>query len=193
MIIGIAGNTASGKDQVVNRMERCFSLVIDADKVGHFIFEKKKIILRHLFGTENRYEISQIVFRNPEQMLLLESLIQPELRAFIVRILEKYCFGKRQGDQDGHILINCALLFKFNLHFFCDAVVVVDADNEIRYERLVRFRGIQPEHARNMINMQTPILQYKKYLNYYIVNNGNLDALFEKTDIFLKKLLLIRK
>ena len=59
---------------------------------------------------------------------------------------------KEIRDKKGIVLINSAILVESNLLATCNNhVILVDADKEIRHERLKTLRNIDPVHAENRI------------------------------------------
>lgn len=181
MIIGITGKVAAGKDSIIKILKNFikYDIILDVDKIGNYFFElnKDKIFLK--FKVNNKEEIRKIVFSNKKKMKKLESILHPRMKRFIVEIVKR-------NKKDKNILINCALLHKFNFHKFCDKIILVDANKEIRIKRIVERNNINYNDAENIINFQEKyhflnikrikkILKEseknKKYKKYLVINN----------------------
>lgn len=72
------------------------------------------------------------------------------------------------------VVADIPLLFEAGLVDDFDAVVLVDAPEEIRLARLVGDRGMDPEEARRMIAAQMPSELKQARADYVISNTGTL-------------------
>ncbi len=173
--VGLTGNIASGKSSVVGVWRALGAHVIDADVLardavapgtpGH-----QRVLAT--FGTVDRAELRDIVFRDPARRAELETIIHPEvarLRAEQERKLEQ---------ADGDVVINdIPLLFEAGLADEMDMIVVVDAPRALRIKRIIENRGIAPDEAERMVNAQMPAEEKRKRADIIIDNSGNMDEL----------------
>ena len=90
-LIGLTGNIACGKSSVAAMLGDLGAEVIDADKLVHRLMEpgtESWRTIRHRFGedvlrpdgTINRPRLGDIVFRDPEALRDLESILHPPVR-----------------------------------------------------------------------------------------------------------------
>ena len=96
MILGILGGIGSGKSTVTRMFADLGAKTLDADAVAHELIEREdtKSTLRQWWGDEiisadgtvDRTKIAERVFSDAEELVRLEKLLHPEVRA---RIEEK--------------------------------------------------------------------------------------------------------
>jgi dephospho-CoA kinase len=70
------------------------------------------------------------------------------------------------------VVADIPLLFEVGLEHEFDAVVLVDAPESIREERLVQDRGLSAQDARRMIEAQMPSAAKRDRADYIIDNTG---------------------
>lgn len=189
MIIGIYGPIASGKDEAVKILNEILnsniSLIIDADKFGKFVVENNFNRISNIFNVKNLYELSNLVFSDFSTFINYNNFIHPILSSKLRIILENQIL---KGEKI--ILLNCALLFRFKLEFFCDKIFYIDAEKELKIERLIKRNKITKEEAEKRIDFQERIENYKRiqeickfYISskiHFIKNNENIEVLKEK-------------
>ena len=91
-VIGLTGGIASGKSTAADaRLKESGAIVIDADRVGHRVYEPGPAASRRWStssattssqadGTINRQLLGGKVFGDPEQMKRLTDIVWPEIR-----------------------------------------------------------------------------------------------------------------
>jgi len=181
--VALTGNIASGKSSVARVWERLGAPIIDADALARRAVEPGSPALERIareFGPQvlgpggglNREAMREIVFRDEAARRRLEGIVHPEvarLRAEEERRLE------REGAR---IVVNdIPLLFEVGLEDEFDVVVLVDAPEAVRLDRLVRDRGLDPEEAQRMIVAQMPAESKRRRADIVIENVGTLEEL----------------
>lgn len=181
--VALTGNIASGKSSVARVWARLGAPVIDADVLARRAVEPGSPALDRIaraFGPEvlepggglNREAMREIVFRDEAARRRLEAIVHPEvarLRAEEERRLE------REGAR---VVVNdIPLLFEAGLEDEFDVVVLVDAPEAVRLDRLVRDRGLDREEARRMIAAQMPAESKRRRADIVIDNVGTLEEL----------------
>ncbi|HEY8468717.1 MAG TPA: dephospho-CoA kinase [Longimicrobiales bacterium] len=179
----MTGNIASGKSTVARVWERLGARIIDADELARRAVEPGSPALSRIArefgpgvlepgGGLDRAALRDLVFRDEGARRRLEAIVHPEvarLRAEEERKLE------REGVA---IVVNdIPLLFEAGLEDQFDVVVLVDAPEEVRLERLVRDRGLTPDEARRMIEAQMPAEPKRRRADVVIDNAGTLEEL----------------
>lgn len=183
--VALTGNIASGKSAVANEWSRLGACVIDADVLARRAVEPGSSALRRIeeqFGTGvvvsgalDRAALGRIVFSDPARRRELEAIVHPEVER--LRAEEESRAAER-----GHSIVvhSIPLLFEAGLDSQFDVVVLVDADEGVRLERLVTKRSLTEPAARAMMNAQQPAAAKRMRADYVIENNGTLDDLAER-------------
>jgi dephospho-CoA kinase len=181
--VGLTGNIASGKSTVARVWERLGAAVIDADVLARRAVEPGMPALRRIaeaFGPDvlaadgrlDRAALRRIVFRDPEARARLEAIVHPEVAR--LRDEEESALAAQGAEIVVH---DVPLLFEVGLEGAFDVVVLVDAPEAIRLERLVRDRGLDETEARRMIDAQIPAAEKRGRADYIIENDGTLQEL----------------
>lgn len=165
LIYGVTGVMGSGKSYVADQLsiyakqqnaeseDNPLVHNIELDKLAHQVYtldkpgykEIREKIEAH-FGTLDRAEIGQIAFgseNSKEHVDFLNNIFKDP----VMVLLRQELRGKK-----GIVLINAALLVESDLLNLCNNhVVLVNADDSVRHERLAAFRNIDPVIAENRI------------------------------------------
>jgi dephospho-CoA kinase len=180
--IGLTGNIAAGKSSVAEVWRALGAHVIDADLLARSAIEPGTAgydaVVRSFGkgvvkdGRIDRKALRQIVFNDAAQRKRLEAIIHPEvarLRAAQEHALEAAGF---------EIVVNdIPLLFETGMQDGFEAVVLVDAPEDVRIQRIMQKRGLSEEAARQMVEAQMPAAQKRAHATYVIDNDATLDAL----------------
>ena len=178
--VGLTGNIAAGKSTVARIWRSLDATVVDADLLSRQAVEPGTPALASIveeWGDEvveaggglDRAALRRIVFADPGARERLESIVHPavaELRE------EAYRAAAERGERV--VVADIPLLFEAGLVDDFDAVVLVDAPEEVRLARLVGDRGMDPEEARRMIAAQMPSELKRARADFVIANTGTL-------------------
>ncbi len=176
--VGLTGNIASGKSSVAEIWRRSGATIVDADALAREAVAPGSPGLRAVAdafgaavvradGTLDRAAVRRIVFADPDARQRLEAIVHPEvarLREVAEAALE------RQGA--GIVVHVIPLLYEVGAESGLDLVVLVDAPEEVRLERLVRDRGLPEAEARAMIAAQLPAAGKRARADLVIENDG---------------------
>lgn len=181
IVVGLTGGICSGKSTVAAMFARLGATVIDADQVAHELVEPNRPLFKAVastFGREvvgadgriDRRRLGAVVFADPEARRRLEELLHPP-------IIEECERRLRQAGIAGATicLVNAALLIESGWHTRCDAVILVEASEAVRLDRLVRSRGLSRDDA--MLRIRAQIQQHEKrcHAHHIIANDGPLE------------------
>lgn len=181
--IGITGNIASGKSEVETIIKNLDYKVFDLDKISHNLLENKcKNDILKEFQTTNRKEIGKIVFSNKEKKETLEKIIYPPLKEEIFKIFTQYSDEKL-------IFISGALIFQAGFNVFFDKIIFVDANKDLRLERLIKRNNLSKDEAIKRIEAQDERAKNKS--DFIINNDSNLNNLKIETIKTIKALELL--
>lgn len=179
IIIGIAGQIASGKDTVSKYL---------ADKYGATRYGSSNVFrstLRNLFLPETRENLQKI-------SLALRQAFGDDL---VARVLHQD-ISKTEGDfivVDGVRRLSDILLLKQEPNFH---LLYVDASIQLRYERIVKrvqnaddqtktFEEFQQDNEREA---EISIKALQSQADGVVENDGDLEKLFQQVDVFIKKI-----
>jgi len=181
--VALTGNIASGKSAVARVWKESGARVVEADALARMavvpgspglqrIVERWGDTVLQPSGELDRGALRAVIFRDPEERRVLESIVHPE----VSRLRDEAC---REAEAAGASLIvaDIPLLFEVGLEGDFDTVVLVDAPEDLRLERLVRDRGLAPEEARRMIDSQWPSQPKRAAADFVIDNAGSLATL----------------
>lgn len=180
-IIGLTGNSGSGKGTVSLIMANMGALVLDCDKIAHKNMEKggaayDEIIGAFPFavddkGNIDRKKLGAEVFGNRESLRRLNRITHKYIREYTENAISI------NRDKYEYIVIDAPLLTEAGLEKLCDEVWLVYADEKTRLERVVKRDKITAEEALMRFKNQTPAEELMKYADLVIENNGDLDKL----------------
>ncbi|HEX7119161.1 MAG TPA: dephospho-CoA kinase [Longimicrobiales bacterium] len=192
--VGLTGNIASGKSTVARVWARLGAPVIDADVLARRAVEPGSPGLRCIVeafgpavldanGGLDRAAMRRIAFRDPAARARLEAIVHPE----VARLRDEE--EARLRDAGARLVVHdIPLLFEAGLEGRFDAVVLVDAPERVRLERLVRDRALAEDEARRMIEAQMPAEDKRGRADYVIDNDGTLDELEREAEDVWRKL-----
>jgi dephospho-CoA kinase len=181
--LGVTGGIGSGKSTVCKVFERLGVPVLFADDISKEISTthpiiKKKIIT--LLGVEaytadgmlNRQYIASKIFSNKALQKKIESILHPQVEKEIEHRIAAL-------QQAGHRLaiIEAALLFEAGLDKKMDAVLVLDADESVRVQRVQRRDGASEKDIRARMKAQSDARKNAAKADYVFHNNGSPEEL----------------
>jgi dephospho-CoA kinase len=180
--VALTGNIASGKSAVADEWSRLGAHIIDADVLARRAVEPGSSALRRIaqqFGSHvivngalDRAAMGRVVFGDAAKRRELEAIVHPEVERLRA---EEEALAMEAGEP---IVVHAIpLLFETDLESHFDAVVLVDADERLRLQRLVTTRSLSERDARAMIEAQEPAAAKRPLADYVIDNNGTLDEL----------------
>jgi dephospho-CoA kinase len=192
--VALTGNIASGKSAVADRWARADVPIIDADVLARDAVAPGSPGLRRvvdLFGASviaedgslDRAAVRELVFSNATRRRALEQILHPE----IGRLREEE--EKRLEASGAPIVVHVIpLLFETGLAAMADAVVLVDAPEDVRLKRLLTTRNLSEKAARAMIDAQMPTSAKRAGADVIIDNSASLAELEQRADQVLDDL-----
>lgn len=187
--IGLTGGIGSGKSTVSLRLAEHGAFIVDADLVAREIVEPGQPALAELAeafdgvlnpdGTLNRAELARQAFATPEATEKLNAITHPRIRA---RTEELFKQGRESGAQV--LVYDMPLLIENGEVDKVDHVLVVDAPDELRIDRLVQHRGLDEDDARRRIAAQIDRETRLNAADTVLDNSGSLESFLEQVDGF---------
>ncbi|MBQ9519531.1 MAG: dephospho-CoA kinase [Firmicutes bacterium] len=191
-IIGLAGNSGSGKGEVSKILESLGCFIIDCDKIAHENMAKGGCAYSDIvnaFGEDilaengeiDRKILGGIVFNDKEKLALLNQIAHGHIKKRLEEIIA-------QNADKEYIVIDAPLLREAGLMPLTDRAWLVDADKEVRLERVMRRDGITREKALERFNNQMPSSYHHDLFCPIIMNNYTDTSQLEKEvkDAFAK-------
>lgn len=187
-IVGLTGQSGSGKTTVCSYFQSAKFGIIDCDKVSRDVAEPETQCLMQLAsefgptvinndGTLNRKELGNIVFSSRKKLTRLNSIIFP----YITERITKLCNVLEAAGYD-IIVLDAPTLFESGAYRMCDAIVSVTAPRDILIERIMRRDSLTNAQAQKRLDSQLDE-SYLRFQSAFIINNnGDLDSLNKKLE-----------
>lgn len=181
--LALTGNIASGKSTVASLLAAHGATIIDADLLAreavlpgttalHAIVDRFGPTVLQADGTLDRPALRQRVFRDPVARDALNAIVHPA----VSRLRDaQLADAKRRGD--AVVISDIPLLFEVGLEHAFDGVILVDAPEAERLERLTRDRGLSRVEAQAMIDAQWPSARKRADATWIIDNDGPREQL----------------
>jgi dephospho-CoA kinase len=177
MIIGITGNSGSGKTSISKLLkEELNADIINADEVVKEMSMPGMVYYKEIikaFGEDillqsckiDKLKLADIIFKDNKKRDVLNSLtfkyIVDEIKA------------RADSSKSEIIIIDAPLLIESKLNEICDIVISVIADEDIKIKRICSRDNIDKQTASNRIKAQPKNEFYIKNSNVLIINNNN--------------------
>ena len=174
MNVGITGGIGSGKTIVCDIFKSLGVPVFNADQVARELMlynSEVYTLLQNHFGKSlfpqigqfDKIHLGQLVFNNPDELSQLNSIVHP----FV-----KQAFADWTGKQNyPYQLHEAAILIESGFNKLCDKVIVVEASEELRIQRVTSRDFKSTEEVISIIKRQMSDEERRKHANYTIINN----------------------
>ena len=186
--IGITGNIAAGKTAVEKILKEKGYSVLDADDVSHELLSHNEDVIAAFKefdiqedGDISRHKLGRIVFHDKVLMRKLESILHPLIR---VRINE---FFEEQKEKK-LVFVSVPLLYEAHMEDLFDKVLLVFAEDMVRYKRLVKRDRLDDEYASVKINSQMSQVEKLILADECIENDGTISELRVRVSYILQGL-----
>jgi dephospho-CoA kinase len=183
-IIALTGGIGAGKSLVAQYFSELGARVVDADQLSRVAIERgsegfDEVLLR--FGESilrdgdiDRKALAEIVFADASARADLEAIIHPRVRELFNDVVADLA-------PDETLIYEIPLLVESNAAANFDLVITVEADLEIRKERL-RKRGMFISEIERRIAAQASREERKALADHIIINDGDEDALLRSVE-----------
>lgn len=187
MRIALTGGIGSGKSEVARLLASFGAVVIDSDLLSREVVEPGTSGLAQIvaaFGPQmlqpdgalNRQALGVRVFSDAASRAKLNRIVHPEIRE-LAGIREA---AVRTSDPSAIVVHDIPLLYETGKYDQFDAVIAVQADEEVRSQRLAANRGMTPEQIRSRMAAQATDDQRASIATHVVVNEGTIAALHEQ-------------
>ena len=194
LVIGLTGGFGSGKSTVAGMLRELGARVLDADKVGHQLYQPGTPVFEEVVqafsrgilnqeGEVDREKLARKVFGNPEALRKLNAITHPRIAQRVEAVLEG---GRREGVKVA--VLEAALLLEAGLTSQVDQVWVTQASEARVKERLRASRGLAGEEIEARLACQMPVEEKAKRARVVIDTDGTLAQVREEVERLWQKL-----
>jgi dephospho-CoA kinase len=196
-IIGLTGQSGSGKGTLAALFFEAGIPVVDADAVYHKLLIPPSPCLDELRteftddilnpdGTLNRPVLAALVFdcsdAGKARLRRLNEITHRYVTERTVVLLDGYA---AQGNKTA--VIDAPLLIEAGLHQRCDRVIAVLADRDVRVDRLMARDGLDRERVLARLDAQPDVSFYIDHADILVYNNGTEQDLRAQFSHLLKE------
>jgi dephospho-CoA kinase len=181
--VALTGNIAAGKSAVAGLFRQWGATVLDADEIVREVQAPGSPVLQRIAerfgpsvlrpdGSLDRPGLRRVVLSEPDALAALNRIVHPAVQ---VRRTELMAEAAARGDR--LVVSDIPLLFEAANPNEFDVIVLVDAPEALRLERIVERRGLARSEALKMIRAQMPAVEKRARSDFVIENDGDLAAL----------------
>jgi dephospho-CoA kinase len=183
-IIGLTGGIGAGKSTVAQFFSELGASVVDADHLARIAIERgsagfDEVIARFgetilSNGDINRKVLAEIVFSDPVAKSDLEAIIHPRVQKLFAQAII-------DNEPAPHLIYEIPLLVETDAASKFDFIVTVEADEDLRIERLLT-RGMFITDIKARLESQAPSQARIDIADAVIVNDGDEDHLLRQVE-----------
>lgn len=191
--IGLTGNIAAGKSEVEKIFNKLGVKSLDSDSICHELLEKNTDVInkiKELFSNEDiltdgkidRKKLGKLVFSDINKKKDIEKLLHP----FVI----KECFKFFEQEKNSKMaILDIPLLFEKNYEYLVDKIILVYANDELRFRRIKKRNNANDDYIRKIMKSQMNQDLKKDKSDFIIINeNKSLEDLEEEIKGIIKKL-----
>lgn len=189
MRIGLTGGIASGKSTVAGYLAQLGAHVIDADRLGHQVYEPgtagfQRVVEtfgRDVIGADGRIDRKVLggrVFGDPEALKRLTDIVWPEIRA----LAEAEMARVAAEDPRRIVVLEAAVLFEAGWQSAVDEVWAVVVPPDVAVERAAARDGLAPAEVQKRIDAQMSNDERRRRADVVIDNAGDTETLLARVD-----------
>jgi len=195
LAIGVTGGIGSGKTEVCRIFQSLGAKVFYADTITKELIDTDPTIIKNIrrtFGTDvftpdgklDRKRLATLVFQNHFLREKLNKIVHPTVLRFLKRTIQNL----KISGQSRLIVVEAALIYEAHGEHLFDYIVVVEASEEQRVDRLLKRDQTNLSEIMHRIKAQLSAEEKQNRADFIIENTGSLKSL-EKKCTFLYRLL----
>ena len=183
--LGLTGGIGSGKSTVAAMFAARGAHLIDADAISRELLEPGSPVLAEVVeafgpqildeeGRADRAALAREIFGDDAARERLNAIIHPAVRE---RAQAQREAAAASGSGPGGVVVieDIPLLAETGQADRFDGVIVVEAPEQLRLERLQQIRGMDPQDARRRMAAQSTDRQRRAIATWIIQNTGSLE------------------
>ena len=184
--VGLTGGIGAGKSTVAGRLAEHGAVLIDADKIAREVVEPGTEGLAELvdeFGADiltpdgalDRPRLAEKAFTSDDARNRLNAIVHPKIGARTAELVAG-------AAPDAIVVHDVPLLVENGMAPMYHLVLVVDAPEAVRVERLTRYRGMSEVDARNRIAAQADERRRRAVADVWLDNSETPDLVLAEVD-----------
>jgi dephospho-CoA kinase len=200
LAVGVTGGIGSGKSEVCHIFESLGARVIDADLNARALVDHDPDIQQRIKrsfgqdvyrtdGTLDRNRMAMIVFNDENARRTLEAIVHPRVLQAIAQDIDREKHDRRFPI----VCVEAALLFEAAAEKMFDYMIVVDANETIRFKRLQNRDGGSEESILARMSAQLPVQEKKAKADFVIQNDDDVDSLRTRCEFVFRLLITLSK
>lgn len=173
-ILGLTGGIGSGKSAAAQCFVDLGVHLVDADNAARWVVEPGRPALAQIAehfgpsvlqadGTLNRSPLRELIFKDPQQRVWLESLLHPLIREEIRQYLAR--------AESAYAILVSPLLLETSQHQMVQRVLVIDVPESVQIERTVVRDKTNEEQVRAILKAQASRKERLSRADDVIVND----------------------
>ena len=185
--VALTGNVASGKSTVASLFRRWGAVVIDADQLVRDVQSPGNPVLGAIVrrfgsgvlrpdGTLDRGQLRAMVLASPDALQDLNAMVHPAVNRLRIALVAQ---AREAGAQV--VVTDIPLLFEAADPDSFDVIVLVDAPEELRRQRLFERSGLPRYESDRLMAAQLPAAMKRPRADYIIDNDSDLATLEART------------
>lgn len=183
VVVGLTGNVGAGKSAVAELWRKAGVSVASADELARKAVAPGSRVLAQVVerfgagvldgdGALDRDALRRIVFRDAGARRRLEEVVHPAVRW----LRDDWTRAQRKAGA-GVVAWEVPLLFETGMEREVDVVVLVDAPEAVRRQRIVASRGLSEAEASAVMAAQDPVAEKRRRAAFVVENGGSLEEL----------------
>jgi dephospho-CoA kinase len=189
ILVGLTGSIGSGKSLAASYIRDLGAYVIHADLISHQLVNPHEPAWQKIvdnFGSEylcpddtlNRLKLATEIFRNNNKRKILEDILHPLVIAEEKKIYSEY----KKIDPEAIVIIESALMIESKNYRNVDKVVVIQSNQEIQIQRVMKRDGESSVSIKKRLKLQMPLEEKLQYADYVLYNISSRDKLKTQID-----------
>jgi dephospho-CoA kinase len=184
LVVGLTGGIGSGKSLAAQFFAELGALVIDADQLARDAIERGSEGFDELIATfgdsilnnglVDRRTLGELVFRDSEAKKKLEGIIHPIVRREFEEAVQSL-------EKDQVLIYEIPLLFETKAMERFDYIVTVEADMQLRKDRLLK-KGLRNSEIESRIAAQASREERMSIADQVFENSGSEDDLLRSVE-----------
>jgi dephospho-CoA kinase len=184
LVVGLTGGIGSGKSLAAQFFAELGAFVIDADQLARDAIERGSEGFDELIatfgdsilsnGVVDRRALGELIFRDADAKKKLEEIIHPIVRAEFEEAVQSL-------EKDQILIYEIPLLFETNAMQRFSYIVTVEADMQLRKDRLLK-KGLRISEIESRIAAQASREERVSIADYVFENNGGEDELLRSVE-----------
>ena len=198
MLVALTGGIAAGKSTVARMLADCGATIVDADALAREAVAAGSPGLAAVvteFGSEiltadgvlDRPALGRIIFDDESARRRLEAIVHPE----VARLSAEAFADAAEKKPGGIIIYDVPLLVEAGRKAEFDAVIVVEASDARRLERLTTERKLTSEEAASRLAAQATNEQRRAVADYVVSTEASLDETRREVERVYENLLAL--